>query len=154
MKASRFFLILSLCLAAFPVWAQVKVVDGDSLEMGERRIRINGIDAPEYNQPCWDKDNVQYDCGAEATAFMKSLVAKGEVRCEFVHRDIYKRELSVCYVGDLEINREMVRQGWAVSYDFGGPGYPEEEKEAKAAKRGIWQGRFMKPELWRRLMKD
>ena len=154
MQRMRIFIFLFILGFGFEVNAQVLVVDGDSLEKGHERIRLNGIDAPEYNQPCWDEKGVEYDCGAESTKFLKNLVKGKKIRCEYLKKDQYKRDLSECFAGDVNINKEMVAQGWAVSYDIDGDGYPDEEKTAKEQKRGVWRGKFMRPELWRRLTKD
>ena len=37
-----------------PARAQVKVIDGDSIFIGKREIRLSGIDAPEYKQSCYN----------------------------------------------------------------------------------------------------
>ncbi len=48
----------------------------------------------------------------------------------------------------------MVLSGSAVAYDYKKKIFAQEEMEAKKQKKGIWQGKFMKPELYRRLNKD
>ena len=45
---------------------QVKVVDGDSLEINSIRIRLMGIDAPEYTQTCKTDTNKKYYCGQDS----------------------------------------------------------------------------------------
>ena len=42
----------------------------------------------------------------------------------------------------------MVRAGWAVTYLS--RDYQRRENEARAERRGLWQGRFERPEAWRR----
>ena len=148
----RIFLLAGIFLCA--AWGGIQVVDGDSLRGRDERIRLNGMDAPEYDQPCWDGQGIQYECGTEATNFLKGLVEGKKIRCDYLRKDIYNRHIAVCYAGGINLNREMELQGWAVSYDFNSEGYPEEEKQAKEAGRGIWRGKFMRPELWRRLTKD
>jgi endonuclease YncB( thermonuclease family) len=46
------------------------------------------------------------------------------------------------------INRQMILAGWAVAY---GEKYVQEEAQARALKKGIWRGKFMRPELYRAL---
>lgn len=129
----------------------LKVVDGDSLENGEERIRILDIDAPEFLQKCYDVNGWKYRCGFEADQYLRKLTSGG-VECRGKSRDRYGRVLADCYRADgLNIGREMVLRGWAVSY---GDRYQKEEAQAKAARRGIWQGRFMRPELFRALQKS
>lgn len=141
-------------LAVFPAYgAEVKVVDGDSLVIEGRRIRLQGIDAPEYSQTCGDKEGYDYPCGREALKFMKQLVQSGKVECQKIQKDIYKRDLSICYVNGEDINYKMIEYGWAVVYRTDNVDYLEAEKSARLTKRGVWQGKFMKPELYRVLMK-
>lgn len=135
------------------VWAaeNLKVVDGDSLENGEERIRILNIDAPEFLQKCYDANGWKYRCGFEAGQALRKLTAGGVV-CHGKDKDRYGRVLAECYRPDgLNIGREMVLRGWAVAY---GDAYLPEEEEARKHKRGIWQGRFMRPELFRALQKS
>lgn len=130
---------------------QVKVIDGDSIVVNGVEMRLEGIDAPEYQQICYDTDKKGYRCGVKAREYLLKLTAGKKVSCKKLSVDRYKRQVSVCYAGGTELNREMVRAGWAVAYDRYSDDYAGEEKEARKYKRGIWQGKFMKPELWRRL---
>ena len=132
---------------------QLYPVDGDSLENSSRRIRLQGIDAPEYKQKCFDKLGKKYRCGIEALDYIKKLMTGKTIRCECEAKpDRYGRELCVCYADDIEINRQMVAHGQAISYRS--DRYNEEEKTAKEQKLGIWQGKFMRPELYRALKRE
>jgi endonuclease YncB( thermonuclease family) len=42
----------------------IRVTDGDTIRIGDRRIRLYGIDAPEIKQICL-KDNLEWKCGIE-----------------------------------------------------------------------------------------
>lgn len=139
------FFSASCCFAS-----DYSVVDGDSLEKGRERLRILDIDAPEFLQKCADASNWKYRCGYESGQYLRQLMV-GNVVCEAKGKDRYGRTLADCYRADgLNIGREMVLQGWAVAYS---DRYQKEERAAKAAKRGIWQGKFMRPELYRALQK-
>lgn len=144
---------LSLLCLAVSAEAKPKVVDGDSLVWNGRRIRLLGIDAPEYRQKCSDKDGKDYPCGLEALKFLKKQVAQGKFHCRKVAEDIYKRDLSICYVDGEDVNRKMITNGWAVAYRTKKSSYLKAEKNAKEKRKGIWQGKFMKPELYRILTK-
>lgn len=133
--------------------ADVYVKDGDSLSLNGREIRLIGIDAPEYRQKCDDVSGKKYDCGEKAKAYLKSLVKGKDVSCRKIAVDIYKRELSKCYAGKIYLNRKMLEAGWAVVYRSKSKKYKEWEKDARENKRGMWQGRFMRPELHRILNK-
>lgn len=127
----------------------LKIVDGDSLEIGEKRIRLIGIDAPEYNQLCKNKEGKQYDCGRQAKNFLINWLKDDSIDCHIHGTDQYNRYLCTCYIDTQDINAEMVRQGLAVVY-LDSP-YKSEQEEAKRHKRGLWQGKFMHPHLFRRL---
>ena len=77
------WILLAIGFLSSQVWAgEVKVTDGDSLVMQGRRIRLQGIDAPEYYQTCGDKDGLDYPCGQKALEFMRRLVEGKNVSCK------------------------------------------------------------------------
>lgn len=136
----------------FSAQAFVRVVDGDSLWLDGKEIRLSGIDAPEYHQMCFDAQNKEYPCGKKATEALRNMLGR-DLKCNFVVKDKYKRYVSVCYSHGINVNRKMVEEGWAVAYKRYSHEYDEAEKSAQESKKGIWQGRFMKPELYRILQK-
>lgn len=142
--------IIVLVLTAFPAAAKsrIHVVDGDSIFIGEREVRLSGIDAPEYHQPCWNEEGKEYACGKKSREVLVSL-ANDSLDCREVARDRYRRSVSVCTADGEDINRKMVELGWAVAYDRYSGDYVAAEKEARRDKRGIWAGKFMRPELYR-----
>jgi endonuclease YncB( thermonuclease family) len=129
----------------------VDIIDGDSFRRGKDEIRLNGIDAPEYRQTCRDESGRNWDCGREAARALRSLVAGRMVECTGLDADRYGRLVSRCKVGDLVLNSEMVRLGWASAYTRHGTLYVREEEEARRARRGIWRGAFDLPEDWREI---
>ena len=143
--AVMFFLAF---FSAVPTYA-----DGDSLKLGEQNVRLAHIDAPEYYQTCKRADKSTYNCGIKAREKLESLLKLGELSCKTVGRDIYNRDMSECFAGRTNINLEMVRSGWAVVYKSRDAVYLEAQADAKRAKLGIWQGKYMKPELYRILFK-
>ena len=125
------------------------VVDGDSLEIGQERIRLFGIDAPEGTQDC-QRNGAAWRCGEEAAAKLRSLVGGATLRCVLRDTDDYGRHVSVCHNGTTDINAEMVRAGFAVAYRRYGNDYVAAENEARSARRGLWSGEFERPEEFRR----
>ncbi|WDZ78544.1 thermonuclease family protein [Ensifer adhaerens] len=121
------------------------VSDGDSLRLGGKRIRIEGIDAPELDQSCV-RDDEAWDCGRQARDRLREQVSAGDVRCRFHGRDRYGRDLGTCEAGGRDVGREMVLSGYAVSYGR----YQAEEAQAEKERRGIWAGTFTTPQEWRR----
>jgi endonuclease YncB( thermonuclease family) len=125
-----------------------RVKDGDSLVLNGNDIRLHGIDAPELHQTCGSPEG-EYPCGRLARDALRDLTRNQVISCTSAETDRYGRAVAVCHAGETEINREMVRQGWAVAYFRHSTAYARAQKEAKAAKRGIWRGRFEMPENFR-----
>jgi len=130
----------------------VKIIDGDTLELAGRRIRLWGIDAPELSQTCQGRDGQSYACGRDAAAVLVELTRNRAVTCDDERdRDRYGRVVAVCRTEAGEINATMVRRGWAIDYTrFSGGRYRHEQAEAQAASAGMWAGRFDQPAEWRR----
>jgi endonuclease YncB( thermonuclease family) len=133
---------------------KVRVVDGDTIVLDGIKIRLKGIDAPESKQECISysgaKKRTKIPCGEIATAELKNIIGKNKVHCSNEGKDMYSRQLSYCYVGDLNINEEMVRRGYAVAAIKYDKSFKLDEKIAKSTKEGLWAGEFGDPEKWRR----
>ncbi len=145
---------ITLCLVVWFVPQQnasgtAHVIDGDSLKVDDVEIRLSGIDAPEARQTCKDKSGKDWPCGLDATLALKRLTGNAKVECKGDAFDKYQRLLARCMAGDLELNAEMVRLGFAVAGDGIGLVYVPEEDEARQARRGVWQGSFDQPGDWR-----
>ena len=120
-----------------------RVVDGDTIEIeGGDKVRYIGIDTPETVDP---RKPIQ--CfGIEASKKNKELVEGKTVRLEkdITDRDKYSRLLRYVWVGDLFVNLELVKQGFASSYSYPPDvKYQKEflaaETEAREAQRGLWK---------------
>lgn len=129
---------------------RAKVTDGDSLRIGDTRIRLHGIDAPEGRQFCSDAQGNDYRCGDKARDALKKMANNQQVRCSKVEMDRYNRVIGRCFVGDLFLNAAMVESGWAVAYRRYSRDFVDHETRAREEKRGLWAGRFQSPEKWRR----
>lgn len=122
--------------------------DGDSLRIGENKIRLHGIDAPELDQSC-TRDGRAWACGEEAADQLRRIVRGRELRCHALGTDQYGRTLARCYQGGVDINRIMVESGYAVAYRKYSAEFVAVEEQAKAAKRGIWASTFELPSVYR-----
>ena len=123
---------------------KARAVDGDSLELGGRHVRLIGIDAPERRQTCQMAGKTT-PCGRRAYAKLKILISGKHVKCESYGYDRYDRTLAKCRAGETDLGSAMVRTGWAISYGD----YRGEERAARRARAGIWAGEFIEPEDWR-----
>ena len=125
---------------------RAQVTDGDTIRIGEARIRLKGIDAPEMGQRC-SRAGRSYACGETARRALIELVSANNVRCRAAGRDRYQRILARCTVNSTDIGTYMVESGWAVSY---GRDYDAEEARAQERGVGLWEGEFERPQDWRR----
>lgn len=158
---SRPLLIVALCacllmpsvapgasLETFRGKARAK--DGDSLRVGRREVRLWGIDAPEFDQTC-EREGKAWDCGRAARAALASRVDGRVLACEVRDRDAYQRAVCVCRLDDRgSVNEWLVREGWAVEYRrYSGGAFSDAERQARRHERGIWSGRFERPDRYR-----
>ncbi len=126
-----------------------RVIDGDTIIIRKTRIRLHGIDAPEYKQKCNFGDRV-WSCGKVARDILTHTIGTKRVACKGDEKDRYGRLLAVCYAGPHDLNAKMVRLGWALAYRRYSMDYVDDEKTAKVARKGLWQGEFVPPWEWRR----
>ena len=126
------------------------IVDGDTIWIGETKIRLHGIDAPELTQECKDAKGSPWMAGQDATVFLKSLTVGKEVSCSEHGKDKYGRVIGSCEVDDIDINREMVIAGLARAYRKYSERYLNEEHSAMKSKAGMWGGECEPPWEWRR----
>jgi endonuclease YncB( thermonuclease family) len=127
------------------------ITDGDTIKISNNRIRLHGIDAPERNQKCI-KNSKEYSCGTVATIALTKKINKNRVKCLIQkNKDRYNRHIGVCFVKNENINKWMVRNGYAIAYRKYSKDYISDEKHAKVNKFGLWSGIFLKPEKWRKL---
>jgi len=135
-----------------------KVVDGDTIKINSKKIRLYGIDAPEKKQKCkktylkisfmsFTKD---YMCGEVSTQKLIKKINNQKLNCNIIDVDRYKRLIGECFKRNLNLNSWMVSNGYAVAYRKYSKKYVSDEINAKNKKLGIWQGKFEMPWDYRR----
>jgi endonuclease YncB( thermonuclease family) len=90
-----------------------RTIDGDTLAIADEHIRLIGMDAPEEAQICQAAGD-EWPCRDRAADTLAAMIGTGRVRCEVYGRDRYQRALAVCFVGAVELNSRMAREGFAL----------------------------------------
>ncbi len=133
------------------VCAVKAIYDGDtfvaSCPVGEVKVRVFGIDAPEMKQEPW---------GDRSREALRGLLPRsGSISLRVMDHDRYARTVAQVVAGERDLGLEMVRLGQAVVYQQynHSPDYQQAQAEAKQARRGIWAkaGGQQDPATWRRL---
>jgi endonuclease YncB( thermonuclease family) len=141
--------VASACVPQERIAGRVKIIDGDSFELDGTGVRLFGVDAPEGRQDC-TRDGRPWRCGDAAAAELRRLVGGATIVCRKQDVDSYGRIVARCSKGNTDLAAAMARAGMAVAYRRYSNDYVDEEREAKAARRGIWASEFTPPEEWRR----
>ena len=139
-----FILYNSSIFAQEIILGKAKIVDGDTIHIKNNKIRLYGIDAPEKNQICI-KNNLEWSCGIKATLAINNIINNKEVMCKILDIDQYKRYIAECFVNNININKQMIREGWALAYRFYSKKYVKDEIYAKKNMNGIWKSKFQNP---------
>ena len=150
---------LTLLLIGAALWAlrswggfdgtAVRVVDGDSLYIGQKRVRLSGIDAVELHQTCLDPKGRPWPCGKLARNHLRTLLRGARLHCAPVDVDRFGRTVAICRANGKDIGRSMIAAGWAIAFIGAPPSYLHAQRTARKARRGIWHGRFTPPARWR-----
>ncbi|MEO5373562.1 MAG: thermonuclease family protein [Alphaproteobacteria bacterium] len=154
-------LLSAVALAEVPgVSGMPCVTDANTLVInGKRRtgrceggtpVRLFGMDAPDLAQTCHDAQEREWMCGRAAAANLLEMVKGRAVDCRGNSKDPQGRLVATCHVGETDVAREMVRQGWGLAHGRESHQYQSDESDAHAAGRGIWGSRFEVPAEWRR----
>jgi endonuclease YncB( thermonuclease family) len=133
------------------ITGKVQVLDAHTIlyEDGTVVGLNGGMDAPDLGQKGVIGD-VPYPCGREAAEFLKKLIGDQPVMCYSDSGgpvDTKKIGRADAFVGETNLNIEMVRNGWALSHHSGMDAW---EAIAREYKRGLWRGTFVIPERWRK----
>jgi micrococcal nuclease len=126
----------------------LRVVDGDTIYVDlaghAEKVRYIGMDTPEVHHPRRGEE----PGGRAATLLNRRLVEGRTVRLELdvQSRDRYGRLLAYVYVGDVMVNAELVRRGYAQAMTVP-PNvrhaslFVRLQREAREAGRGLWASR-------------
>jgi endonuclease YncB( thermonuclease family) len=147
--------ILTLLAAAPAVAADIVVKDGRTIQLGAVTYRLDGIDAPDFDQICIDEHADPWACGVEARDLLVKEVGERSVSCENLGPDknFPKWSAAICSVAgeSISLNRSLVRQGYALLLASNAKDdVKSDEAAAKSDRRGLWRGCFAAPQDFRR----
>ena len=81
----------------------VRVIDGDTLDVAGIRVRLNGVAAPERDEPG----------GPEATNAIRQIIGGQAVRCSLTGETTYQRQVGTCWIGTLDVGAALIAAGRA-----------------------------------------
>ena len=82
---------------------QVQVLDGDTFRYGTERVRLQGIDTPELNEPG----------GQAARLRLEELLRSGPLRIVPHGRDVYDRTVADVFVDGQNVAEMLTQEGYA-----------------------------------------
>jgi len=142
-------LFLPVLAHAADVSGTAKIRDGDRVQIGNTRIRLGGIDAPSVDQLCLNTKGERWTCGVAARDALAHHTANQSWTCHVLRTDHRGLAVAHCEVNGEDIQKWLVRSGWALAYVKFSHDYVADEKAAREAKAGMWQGAFIAPWDWR-----
>lgn len=117
------------------VRGKAKVESGDSLRIGDHRIRLAGIAAPAPRDICRLYD-IGWPCGRNSKVALLQIIAGREIACTPEETEAADSIVATCSVGDRDIGEAMVRSGHARARGR----YGDAQVEAQRNSRGVWGG--------------
>ena len=134
---------------AADITGTAKVRAGDAVVIGNTRIRLGGIDAPAVDQLCLNNKGERWTCGIAARDELAKYTEGKSWACHTRAIDRRGRTVARCDVGGEDIQKWLVRAGWALAYTRVSRDYEADDAAAREAKAGMWQGAFIAPWDWR-----
>ena len=127
------------------------VTDGDTIRIGDERIRFSGIDAPVIKQTCIYQE-LEFKCGEFSKNLLIEKISNQEVSCIRESTDQYGRTLAECFVGKESLSSYLVREGYAFAYRRYSDKFILDEEYAQSKGNGMWSMDFMFPWDFRKLI--
>jgi endonuclease YncB( thermonuclease family) len=130
---------------------EIRVLDGETLRLGDRVLRLQALQVPERGQAsCRDAAGITTDCGTASAEALARLVAGRDLACRIGGADRHGRALGTCEAGGVDLNAALVGAGWALADGGAVPGLAALEMAARRGGRGLWSAAQPAPDAWRR----
>lgn len=140
------------------ITGRVAIIDGRTLWFpgSAEKVRLAGIDVCEL--PQWAFDPTRYGkntalkpvpCGPLAKAWLKRVVSDDQVTCRVTAFDSDGTYVGSCSMSGRDLAVEMLRVGWARVASPPLPGYATWQRQAMAARYGMWATYVLDMDEWR-----
>lgn len=164
----RGLILLLLLFPAVPAEAdvlsgQATIVDGDTVTVGQTTVHLFGIDAPEMDQFCTDKNGKQFNCGHAAMRRLFLYIGADPLKCVIRSKNTDGSLAATCQVKSyfrrtengatrgeqFDVALEMVLTGHAMADPDQAAAYREAQDRAVSKRLGFWSGEIEEPWEWR-----
>jgi endonuclease YncB( thermonuclease family) len=143
---------LNAAIGGETIEGPAKVVDGQTLTVAGRTMRLHGVLAPPKDLICHTKHDKPYKCGWLAVKALVDMVMGQRLKCTLAPApgDVNDPPSAICYVGPFLINHQLLLTGRVVAVASAGADYKRAENGARSLNEGLWKGRFPPPSEWKR----
>lgn len=149
--------LLSPAAGAMPSMFEgpVRVIDGDTVVLDGRSLRLAVVDTPERTQTC-DVNGKVERCGEAARWMLETMIGDQPLRCEYRGKQSYKRPVVMCQLAGQNLSALLLSAGMGridPRYLHEWPDHADvllaAESRAKAARLGLWAGQSQRPAVYR-----
>ena len=153
-RLAGFALLLGLTLfassaAAVTITGAAVVTKPYAFSLDGYTVFLLGVDSVEQGQTC-TIERRNWDCWAAAQRQLETIVGEGMVSCEVVvGPDPQSQVIAVCTVNGEDVGERFVRSGFGIAIPSETQRYDNAQADAQASGRGLWQGEFAPPAIWR-----
>ena len=127
----------------------IRVIDADTWDVADTRVRLHGIDAPEMAQTCDSQQRVSWPCGHWVSDQVRAHYDGKIAICETITTDRYNRTVARCWVDGRDAGQDMVANGLAFAYRKYSMEYDLDEKGAAINNRGLHAHYIQSPAQFR-----
>jgi endonuclease YncB( thermonuclease family) len=113
--------------------AMVAVVDGGTLRLNDRVVRLSGVNPPTRGTEC----GTGQDCAVASANALAAMLHEDPVACRVTGKDGLGRPFAICEASGTELNQAVIAAGWARADDHQ-PDLLAAEALARAQHRGAW----------------
>jgi endonuclease YncB( thermonuclease family) len=120
-------------------------IAADQLKVGVETVHLFGVEAPAAGQTCGQGKS----CAANAKTALQKLIGGKRVSCDVSGRASDVGVSAACQVNGADIAGQLVRGGHVFSTTGLFATYASAEREARAARVGVWRGDAIRPAEFR-----